>query len=506
MSHPIKLRPYQKTAINTVVGGFHKHKTQLLVAATGAGKTVIFSEIAGMGKGKILVLAHRSELIDQAAETMASLSGRSTSIEQGTRQADRGAEIIVASVQTLQGERLATWPTDHFSLIICDEAHHAVSASWQTVVNHFGTAKVLGVTATPSRADGRKLGNYFERVAYEIGLRKLIELGFLSPLTWLPLKISFDIRKVRVSKGKLNDDDLGEAIEPGIQSVLDSIIEHARGRRILAFLPLIKTSKEFVARCNERGIRAAHVDGKMSAEERDSIKRRLAAGKLDLVSNSMVWTEGFDCPEVDCILSLRPTKSVALMQQLYGRGTRLSPHTGKQDLLILDFLFEHENFEAISPACLIAGSDDLARAMVAGVERGKTVDLFTAEAEAEKTLESFLVEIFDPKKSRGLLRYSDALSLLGEGDLVGFKFSRPWELGTPTEGQLEAIRKAGIDPNTVTHTGEAKVILDAVGERRGRGLATLKQVVCLYQTKHPCPLKATFEEAGKWLDGIYGRT
>ncbi len=272
-----------------------------------------------------------------------------------------------------------------------------------------------------------------------------------------------------MSKGKLNDEDLGEVIEPGIESVLDSIEQHAAGRRILAFLPLVKTSKEFVSKCNERGIRAAHVDGDMKPEERETIKHRLASGELDLVSNSMVWTEGFDCPEVDGILSLRPTKSITLMQQLYGRGTRLSPHTGKEDLLILDFLFEHESFEAISPACLIAGSKDLSRAMTAKVARGKTVDIFAIEKEAEKDLETFLSETFDPKKARGLIRYQDALSLLGEGDLIDFRFSTPWELENASQGQKTAIKNAGVDPDTISLRGEVKMILDALGERRKKG-------------------------------------
>ena len=180
------LRPYQQRAVDAVTAGWSQWKKQLGVAATGAGKTIIFSHLAAAHPGRTLILAHREELVSQAVEKLRAATGIFASVEQGAARAMPGHGVIVGSVQSVR-RRLAKYARDAFDFIICDEAHHALSAEWQAVLGYFESARVLGVTATPDRSDRKSLGRYFENLAFEIGLLELIGSGHLCGLRALRL-------------------------------------------------------------------------------------------------------------------------------------------------------------------------------------------------------------------------------------------------------------------------------------------------------------------------------
>jgi superfamily II DNA or RNA helicase len=212
------LRPYQTACVEAVLSKFRQHGKLLAVLPTAAGKTVIFSHTAEkFAPGRTLILAHREELLSQAADKLTRATGIVAETECGTRQASLDAQVVVASVQTLMGEkRLSRWPRDHFNLVVVDEAHHALAESYQRVLRHFdGHAKVLGVTATPDRGDKKNLGTYFEDIAFEIGLHELIEDGYLSRIAVRTLPVEINLTDVRTVAGDYNDADLGDVIEPG---------------------------------------------------------------------------------------------------------------------------------------------------------------------------------------------------------------------------------------------------------------------------------------------------
>jgi superfamily II DNA or RNA helicase len=367
------LRAYQRKAVDLIQAGFGEFERQLLVAATGAGKTQIFCETIRLHQpGKSLVLCHREELIGQAARRLESF-GIPAEVEMAGSRASLDAPAVVGSVQSLMGDcRLSRWPRDHFDLVVADEAHRAMSDSWQKVLRYFdGTARVLGVSATPERSDKRHLGKYFQNIPYEIGLLDLVNQGWLSPIKVKTVPLKVDLRGVRTTAGDYSADDLGHALEPYLERIADVLVEH-RCRKTLVFLPLIAVSERFAAICRERGLKAEHVDGRTN--ERRAVLERFRRDETRVLSNAMLLTEGYDEPSIDCVVCLRPTKVRALYSQIIGRGTRICP--GKDHLLVLDFLWQTAEHSLIKPAHLIAEDEEDARALtrLGGLEAG--IDFF----------------------------------------------------------------------------------------------------------------------------------
>lgn len=305
---PVELRDYQHAAIDATLKGFKDYRRQLLVAPTGSGKTIMFAALAKrLRPERTLILAHREELIEQAVDKIYTSTGIQAEVEKAERRASPDAPIVVASVQSMmQPKRLATWAPDHFGLVVCDEAHHAISDSWQRVLDHFD-AKVLGVTATPDRGDKKNLGKYFENVCHEINLFDLIKAGFLASISIRSIPVQIDLRDVRQVAGDFASDDLGDVLGPYLQTIACAIRDVASFRKVLVFLPLIATSKAFVEICQREGLAAEHIDG--TSKDRADILARFARSEFDVLSNAMLLTEGFDDPNIDCIVILRPTRS-----------------------------------------------------------------------------------------------------------------------------------------------------------------------------------------------------
>jgi len=474
------------------------YRRTLLVLPTGTGKTIVFSKLIEDGVrvgARALVLAHRGELLDQAADKLEKSTGLACATEKA-EQSCLGSwyRVVVGSVQSMmQEKRLQRFRQDYFNMIVVDEAHHCISDSYQRVLNHFTDANVLGVTATPDRGDMRNLGSYFDSLAYEYSLPKAIKEGYLSPIQALTIPLRLDLTGVGIQSGDFKAGDLDTALDPYLYQIADEMRCHCADRKTVVFLPLIKTSQKFRNILQERGFRAAEVNGESS--DRAQILADFDAGRYDVLCNSMLLTEGWDCPSVDCIVVLRPTKIRSLYSQMVGRGTRL--HPGKENLLLLDFLWNTERHELCRPACLICESQDVADKMTENIAAaGGPVDLEDAEKTAsdevleqrEQALAKKLQE--QQHRKRSLVDPLQFEMSIQAEDLSGFVPSFGWECAPPSNEQLRALEKCGIFPDEVDNAGKASKILDRLQKRRNEGLTTPKQIRCLE--------KYGFQHVGTW--------
>lgn len=481
----VELRPYQNEAKTAVFVQWDKGtKKTLLVLPTGTGKTVVFAKIAEacVRQGRrVLILAHRGELLEQAADKIWKTTGLKCALEKAESTClGSWYRITVGSVQSLmRPKRLSQFPPDYFDSIIIDEAHHCLSDGYQRVLEYFSGANVLGVTATPDRGDMRNLGQYFESLAYEYTLPAAIRDGYLSPIKALTIPLKLDLSGVGVQSGDFKAGDLGTALDPYLHSIAEEMVKHCKGRKTVVFLPLVKTSQKFRDILNEKGFSAAEVNGESA--DRKEILRDFDAGKYNVLCNSMLLTEGWDCPSVDCIVVLRPTKVRSLYSQMVGRGTRLSP--GKEFLLLLDFLWHTERHELCHPANLICESAEVAKKMTENIEAaGAPVDIEEAERQAsedvvaqrEEALAKQLAEMRRRKK-RLVDPLQFEMSIQAE-DLAGYVPSFGYEMAPPSKKQTEALEKFGILPDEIETAGKASVLLDRLSKRRDAGLSTPKQI------------------------------
>ena len=481
----LELRPYQEEARTAVQREWDQgNERTLLVLPTGCGKTIVFCKIAEdrIRRGERgLILAHRGELLDQAADKLFQTTGLRCSVEKA-EQSCLGAweRVTVGSVQSLQREkRLERFSPDYYQFIIVDEAHHVLSDGYQRVLEHFSGAHVLGVTATPDRGDKRDLGQYFQSLAYEYTLPKAIKEGYLSPIKAQTIPLKLDLTGVGIQSGDFKAGDLGTALDPYLEQIAEEMASACMDRKTVVFLPLVKTSQKFRDILNRHGFRAAEVNG--NSADRAEVLADFEAGRYNVLCNSMLLTEGWDCPTVDCIVVLRPTKVRSLYCQMVGRGTRLAP--GKDHLLLLDFLWHTERHELCRPAHLICESPEVAAQTAANLEEaGSPVDLEEAVQQAaedvvaqrEEALAKQLEEM--RKRKRRLVDPLQFEMSIQAEDLVNYRPAFGAELGPATEKQKAALERMGILPDAIDNFGKASLMLDRLNKRRAEGLTTPKQI------------------------------
>ncbi|MSQ84670.1 MAG: DEAD/DEAH box helicase [Myxococcales bacterium] len=348
MSAPI-LRPYQKAAIEAVVEARKLGiRRMIVVLPTGAGKTVVFAQLARMAQRPVLVIAHRDELVQQAREKLVAALGDPAlvAIEQAGHVAHSGAKAIVASVRSLHDARLErVMALRQFGLVIYDECHHATADDNLRVLQRLGAfdsdwhGTLLGVTATTARADGQGLDRVFDRIVYTRTLVDMIDDGYLVPMRGFRIETAADLANVRPEyHGDLQVQPLAEAIDIEERNALvaRTIQELARDRRTIAFCVTVAHAINLCKALNLLGLSAGYVHGEMRREDRARVLRLFREGRLQVVTNVAVLTEGFDDPGVSCIAMARPTRSETLYAQCVGRGTRLND--GKKDCLVLDFV------------------------------------------------------------------------------------------------------------------------------------------------------------------------
>ena len=480
-----ELRPYQQQARERIHAEWENgHTRTLLVLPTGTGKTIVFASVAAdqvRAGHRVLILAHRGELLEQAADKLQ----RSTGLVSAVEKADATClntwfRVVVGSVQTLQRTaRLERFPHDYFGTIIIDEAHHAITDGYRRILDYFGSAKVLGVTATPDRGDMRNLGEVFDSLAFEYKLTDAIKEGYLCRIMAQTIPLKLDISSVTMSGGDYAVGDLGTALDPYLEQIAAEMAQRCKGRKTVVFLPLIKTSQKLRDLLNSHGFRAAEVNGQST--DRKEVLADFDAGKYNVLCNSMLLTEGWDCPSVDCVVVLRPTKVRSLYSQMVGRGTRLSP--GKTDLLLLDFLWMTDKHELCRPADLVCEDRTVARQMTEHLaETGCPEDIEEAAAQASEDVvaqreEALAQQLAEQRRKKAKLvdplQYE--MSIQAE-DLSGYVPTFGWEAGPPSDKQTAALEKLGILPDAVESAGKAALLLDRLHKRQTEGLTTPKQI------------------------------
>lgn len=512
----MELRPYQQQAKDAIFSEWGNGiKKTLLVLPTGCGKTIVFAKVAEecvKGGNRVLILAHRGELLDQAADKI----GKSTGLGCATEKAEQTClgswfRIVVGSVQSMMREkRLNRFPNDYFNTIIIDEAHHCISDSYQKVLRHFPDAEVLGVTATPDRGDMQNLGTVFESLAYEYTLPKAIKEGYLSPIKAVTIPLKIDMSAVGVQAGDFKSGDIATVLDPYLESIAEEMEKYCSNKKTVVFLPLVKTSQKFRDILNNHGFKAAEVNG--DSKDRAEILEAFDKDQYNVLCNSMLLTEGWDCPSVDCIVVLRPTKVRSLYCQMVGRGTRLSPETNKDHLLLLDFLWHTERHELCHPASLICESAEVAQKMTENMEKdaGCVIDIEEAEktasedvvAQREEALAKQLSEM-KRRKKRLVDPLQFEMSIQAE-DLSGYVPAFGWEMAPPSDGQKKTLEKLGILPDAIENAGKASKILDRLDKRRREGLTTPKQIRFLESRGFQHVGTWQFETAKNMIDRIAG--
>ncbi len=495
----MELRPYQNEAKSAVFGQWNEGNSKtLLVLPTGCGKTIVFAKITekcvSLGE-RVLILAHRGELLSQAADKIMKVTGLGCAVEKAEESClNSWYRVVVGSVQSMMREkRLSNFPHNYFDTIIIDEAHHAISDSYQNVLNHFCDAKVLGVTATPDRGDMKNLGQVFDSLAYEYTLPKAIKEGYLSPIKAQTIPLELDLRGVSTQAGDFKASDIDTALDPYLMQIADEMKKYCANRKTVVFLPLVKTSQKFTEILNSKGFRAAEVNG--NSTDRAEILMDFENGKYNVLCNSMLLTEGWDCPSVDCVIVLRPTKVRGLYCQMIGRGTRLCEN--KSELLLLDFLWHTERHELCRPAHLICENPEVAKKMTDNLNNSQCPeDIVEAEqkasedvvAQREEALARTLAEMKTRKRKLvDPLQYE--MSIQAE-DLSSYVPAFGWECAPPTDKQKLTLEKYGIFPDEIDNAGKAKLILDRLEKRRNEGMTTPKQIRFLEQKG--------FEHVGSW--------
>ena len=339
----MELRPYQREAIDAVIAARRAGTRRMVVCLpTGAGKTVIFAELARRARKQVLVLAHREELLGQAVDKLRRVNTETVALERGTDRAAADAKVLVASLRSLHEERLAgVLAGRDFGLVIYDECHHAAADDNLRILRTLGAFRpdwdgtLLGFTATTMRGDGKGLDTVFERIVYTKSLPELIDGGYLVRLRGYRIDTAADLTRLT---GDFGDEELAEAVDIEDRNALvaRSIQELARDRRTIAFCVTVNHARNLSRALNAVGVPAGIVHGAMPAAERVQALALFRAGKTRALANVGVLTEGFDDPGVSCIAMARPTRSEGLYAQCVGRGTRLAD--GKHDCLILDFV------------------------------------------------------------------------------------------------------------------------------------------------------------------------
>ena len=343
MGKTIQLKNYQRKALHEVNTNYANGiKSQLLVMATGTGKTVVFcefiKELISVEK-KVLILVHRDELINQAERRLKLHTSEPFGIEKAERKANN-ENIVLASVQTLKGKRLKKFAKDYFDVIVIDECHRSTANSYMTVRNHFKKSHVLGVTATPERQDDLKITKkHFQKIAFTYNLLDAIKEGNLANIRVWRVESEQDISDVKSNSDDLDQKALAKVLDNDeyLEFIYKTITEKAFNKKIMVFMPSVKMSDKLADLLNSKGLSAFSVNSNTPLEKRQEVLEDYKTGKIKVLSNYNIFTEGFDEPSIDCVIMARPTKSEIFYSQALGRMTRL--FEGKEYGMLIDIGF-----------------------------------------------------------------------------------------------------------------------------------------------------------------------
>lgn len=540
----MRLRNYQQECVGQVLDSFRKNTSSLVVMPTGTGKTVVFGHIANnfIDKGRVLVVAHRDELLEQAGDKLQRITGYRADIEKAESYAPTGdtlidhSPLVVASVQSLisgKGDwrRVHRFDPQEFSLVIVDEAHHSVSDSYIESLNHFRknpNLKILGVTATPDRADEAALGRVFEDVAYEYSIVNAISDGWLVPIRQQVIHIdSIDYSDVKTTAGDLNGADLERVllIEKNLHGMAVPTLDICGDRKTIVFTVTVKQAErlaEILNRYKENSAIVIH--GKTPEEERKEKTRAFRDGEYQFFVNVGIATEGFDVPDVHCIVMGRPTKSRSLYSQMLGRGTR--PLAGlvdglemaderkqaielsaKPEMLVIDFV-GNSGRHAIVHAADILGGDyedevvELAKREMAKAPKRVDDALVAAEKELRERRERAEAERRAKVKAK--------VSYVAQTKDVAVWYDVPYVRDKAfyqekqlSEKQIALLERAGFVPEEMSYA-KAKAAIVQVFKRMDKGLCSYKQAKLLEKWGYKDTKNITKADASRIIDEKFG--
>lgn len=501
MGHGIDYRDYQVDARDAAFAEFDKGiESTLLVLPTGTGKTVL----AGMcveeqlqRGGKTLFMAHREVLIEQAYKTLSKF-GFNTAIEMGVNDARKSAavlgahDVVVGSVQSLQGDRLMRWHPESFSQIIVDEAHRSLADQYTKTLNWFQGYNLLGITATPERGDARNLGSRYKTKAYEYRLRQAIKDGWIVQIRTRECQVNIDLRGVSTIGGDLSLGEVAERVGPKIEELARAFIAEIGDRQAVNFLPDVGSAMFFADVCNALGVKACYVAGEggrfgMSKEERKAALKAYSNKEYQIVACCELLIEGWDCPETSAVGITRATLQSYRYRQMVGRGTRPHPESGKKDCLVIDFDWttDKECKDLCSVVSLFDdGSLDDEVVTVANeivkASKGKEINSEEVIEEAEKiirTRDRFMVRLTGKSAEFKTITYDP----VGVSKVLDIKLNRKYDLDkkgvNPATGpQLRMLKSLGIEaPDGLSKWGASKMI-DKLVKRKKQGLASALQV------------------------------
>lgn len=464
-------------------------------AATGAGKTIMATALIEKWRERdqrSLFIADTDELCAQAVEKMHKAAGIIADLEKAESRASKLSPVVVGSIQTLaNANRFDRFEPNHFDRIIADEAHLSMADNWQRVLKRFneGGAKIVGITATPERSDGIPLMSFYEHMAHEIPLFTLIDRKHLSPILvrTVPLEITIT---GKVKEGEM--EDVAAQLEAYTAAIIDALEQFAADRKkILIFHPSVNASQRFTEALQARGHAARHVDG--NSPDRREILAGYSRGDFRILNNAQLLMKGYDEPTLDCVIILRPTKSRTAYIQMVGRGTRLfCPHEcngwcdhaeRKQNMLLLDFLWQFPGMNVMAPACLATDKPEQFAAIQKKLREGKGDELNimdvdkAALSEREEQLVSALKRA--GKKRAMILDARQFGAVMHQPELMDYEPRAAWQSQAMTPKQAAALRNFGVDPATVEGKGHASALLSFLFGRMKSGGATVKQVLML---------------------------
>jgi len=495
---------YQRDAGNACVADLRKHSGVICSMATGTGKTatawMIAEYFTKLGV-RVLFLANREKLIEQAVASLKKFTGIECGIEKAESSAHnyRGS-IVVGSIQSLTKERLEKYDRNAFGLLILDECHTTMSDMYLRVFEYFRNAKRLGFTATAYRHDSKSLMDVYDRISYEYTLKQAIKDGRLCRIVSEPIPIDCDLHELKYSDGDYSAESVASTITPVLSAIAEKMTPKLLNRhKTIAFLPLIKTSMSAAELFCGQGIACKHVAGE--SEDREDIIDWFEKDSRNLLCNPMFLSVGYDHPPIDTVLWLRPTTSTLSYTQAVGRGTRL--HPGKNFLYLPDLIMNGESHDLCKPACLIAESAEVEDEMnaMSGASGGfKGGDILDLEQDAHEVLvdrrEAKLAKHIKEFKGQKRGTYDPVLGTMAlNNDVVSdWKPRVSGEAQSASGEQVRQLEEWGFDP-TGWKSGYADEIIKLTKKRIDSGLATPKQLRLLCRQHVKGADKMTSEQA-----------
>jgi len=537
----MKLRSYQDEAVRKIEAEWRDHRSTLLVLPTGTGKTTVFSEIIRRAfPRRALVLAHREELVFQARDRIRAMTGWRVDVEMGEAHAEMacmfgGPRVVVSTIQTQAsggdgGGRMTRFDPRLFGVVVVDEGHHSTSASYRRVLAWYTTnpdLRILGVTATPDRADEEALGQVYETVALDYEIEDAIRDGWLVPVTQQMVHVEgLDFSGCRTTAGDLNGADLAKVMEyeENLHRVVAPAIEIAGPRRTLVFASSVDHAERMAELFNRhRAGMAAWVCGKTPRDDRRRILADFAKGLVQVVCNCGVLTEGFDNPGVEVVIMARPTKSRSLYAQMAGRATRpadaiahdlnaresaearraLIEASCKPSCLIVDFTGNSGRHKLMTSVDILGGrvSEQVRELAIKKLGDGKPMRVdqaldAAAEAERKEKEREAARRVALTARAKWTAQNVDPFDVF-EVQPVG---DRGWDKGKRlSEGQANLLRRQGIDPESMPY-GQARQLLNELFRRWDSGLCSFAQAKTL--RKRGMPTNVTHDEAKRMIDEI----